>query len=106
MITNITKHNFEAEVVSSTQPIVIDVFATWCGPCQHMAPIFEELSKDLGNKYKFLKLNIDEDRELAIDYGISSVPTFVFIKNNDVVGKATGYMAKDALESKIKEFLG
>lgn len=106
MPTTVTKDNFQQEVVNSTMPIVLDVFATWCGPCIQMMPIVEELSKEHGSKYKFLKLNVDESRELAIQYGISSIPTFVFIKNNEVLGKETGYMSKEDLLAKIKEMLG
>jgi thioredoxin 1 len=102
----ITKDNFEKEVAQSSLPVVLDVYATWCGPCLQMAPIFEELEKEHGNKYKFAKLNVDEVREIAISYGVTSIPTFVFIKNNEVVGKETGYMSKDDLLTKIIEFLG
>ncbi len=102
----LTKENYEQEVVKSTLPIVLDVYATWCGPCLQMMPIVEELAKEQGNKYKFLKLNVDESRELAIQYGVTSIPTFVFIKNGNVLGKETGYMSKEDLLGKIKELLG
>lgn len=105
MATALTKENFEKEVTQSTQPIVIDIFATWCGPCQQMAPIFEELETEFGSKYKFLKLNVDESRELSIHYGVTSVPTFIFIKNNKIMGKETGYMSKDELVEKIHSLL-
>ena len=71
-----------------------------------MMPIVEELEKELGDKYIFGKLNVDEQRELAIKYGISSIPAFVFVKNNQVVGKAIGSMNKEALKTKIQESLG
>lgn len=106
MIVNITKHNFKQEIEQSTKPVVIEVYATWCGPCQHMTPIFEELEKEMGANYTFAKLNVDESREIAISYGVSSVPTFLFLKNNQVAGKEVGYMSKSDLESKIKELLG
>ncbi len=105
MIISINRHNFKQEVEQASKPVVIDVYATWCGPCQHMAPIFEELEKQYGDKITFAKLNVDESREIAISYGITSVPTFLFIKSNDVVDKAIGYMGKDDLESKIKQLL-
>jgi thioredoxin 1 len=82
------------------------VFATWCGPCQMMKPFFEELAKELGANYTFGQINVDESRELAIDFGVTSVPTFIFIKNNQVVAKETGYMPKDQLKAKISELLG
>lgn len=101
-IVSITRHNFKQEIEQATKPVVIDVYATWCGPCQHMEPIFEELEQTYGDKYIFAKLNVDESREIAIAYSITSVPTFLFINNNQVVDKAIGYMNKEELEKKIK----
>jgi len=102
----ITQENVEQEIVQSTKPIVLDVYASWCGPCQQMMPIVDELEQELGNKYKFAKLNVDEARDISIKYGVTSVPTFVFIKNNEVVGKETGYMSKEVLKEKIEAALG
>lgn len=101
MPISITPENFEKEVVKATKPVIIDVFATWCGPCQQMAPIFDELEKELGSKYTFAKLNVDEARELSIHYGVTTVPTFVFVQNNVVKGKESGYMDKEALQELI-----
>jgi thioredoxin 1 len=106
MVVSITKENYETEIEQSSLPVVIDFYATWCGPCQQMAPIFEELEKDFLNKYKFAKANIDEARDIAVKHSVSSVPTFVFIKNGSVVGKETGFMNKDAFKSKIESLLG
>ncbi len=106
MGVSITQENFEQEITQSTKPIVLDVYASWCGPCQQMMPIVEELEQELGSKYKFAKLNVDEARDISIKYGVTSVPTFVFIKNNEVVGKETGYMSKEVLKEKIEAALG
>jgi thioredoxin 1 len=105
-IISITQANFKKEVEESTLPVVIDVHAVWCGPCQQMAPIFDELEKELGRCYKFVKLNVDEARELSIKFGVTSVPTFLFIKNNALKGKEIGYMSKDQLQKKIVALLG
>ena len=105
MALMITNENVEQEINKSTLPVVLDVYATWCGPCQQMAPIFEELEKELGSKCKFLKLNVDEAREISIQYGITSVPTFVFIKDGEIKHKETGYMNKNDLRSKIENFI-
>lgn len=102
----ITKDNFEKEIVNSSLPVVLDVYATWCGPCLQMAPIFDELEQEYGSSYKFAKLNVDETREIAINYGVTAIPTFIFIKKNEVVGKATGYMSKEELLKMTQELLG
>lgn len=99
----ITKDNFEKEIAQSTLPVIIDVFATWCGPCQQMMPIFHELEQEMGTRYKFAKINVDEARELSIQYGVTSVPTFIFIKDNQVKAKETGYMSKEELIEKIED---
>ena len=94
MIISITKDNVESEVNNSKIPVVIDVYAPWCGPCQHMLPVFEELAKELEDKCKFVKLNVDEARDLSIQYSVTSVPTFIFIKNNEILCRETGYKSK------------
>jgi thioredoxin 1 len=106
MAISITKDNFEQEIVQATLPIVMDVYAVWCGPCQQMAPHFEALEKELKDSYKFAKLNVDEARDISIKYGVTSVPTFIFIHNNQVKGKVTGYMSKADLKARIEEYLG
>ncbi len=103
-IVSIKKENYKQEIADSDKPIILDIYATWCGPCIQIAPIFEELAREYGHLYKFAKLNVDESRELAIMYGVTSIPTFVFIKNNEVLGKETGYLSKEDLLGKIKSF--
>ena len=100
----VTSQTFEKEVLKASQPVVVDVFASWCGPCRMMAPVFEELSKEMTG-YTFAKLNIDEERDLAIQYNVSSIPTFLFIKDGKLVAKENGYMGKDALKAKIEAHL-
>ena len=105
MAQSVTSQNFEQEVTNSKLPVVIDVFATWCGPCKMMMPLFEDLSKEMSEQYKFLKLNIDEERDIAIQYNVSSIPTLLFVKDGKLVAKETGYMNKEALRSKIEGHL-
>ena len=104
-VIDVTQENFEKEVLNASLPVVIDVHASWCGPCQQMEPIFEELEKELRDMYKFIKLNVDEGRDLSIQYGVTSVPTFIFIKDKEVQGKETGYMNKQDLKEKITKHL-
>jgi thioredoxin 1 len=106
MALSITQDNFEKEIMQSSLPVVIDVYASWCGPCQQMMPIFHELTEELSSKYKFASINVDEARDISIKFGVTSVPTFIFIKNGQVVGKETGYMNKDVLRTKIESLLG
>jgi len=105
MPTIINKDNFEADIRASNMPIVIDVYATWCGPCQQMKPIFAELEKEFGDQCKFASLNVDEARDLSIMFGVTSVPTFIFYKNGQIHSKDTGYMSKEALKSRIQDFI-
>ncbi len=105
MAISITKDNFAAEIENESMPIVVDVYASWCGPCQQMAPHFDALEKELKDTYKFVKLNVDEARDLSIKYGVTSVPTFLFIQNNQVKGRVTGYMSKADLKARIEEYL-
>ena len=101
MAIEITNDNFKKEVEESSLPVVLDIYASWCGPCKQMEPIINELEKELGAKYKFTKLNVDQSRELAIKFGVTSIPTFLFIINGKVVGKETGYMSKDDFITKL-----
>jgi thioredoxin 1 len=105
MIITLNKSNIQKEVYDSSKPVVIDIYATWCGPCQHMKPIFEQLAQELNSLYTFAQLNVDEAREIAINLGISSVPTFVFMSQGKIVGKETGSMSKEDLKQKIQEYL-
>jgi len=87
---------------SRTKPLIVDVYAEWCGPCKQMAPAFEELAKELSSQYNFAKINVDEESDLATKYKIRSVPTILFIKDEKVVATKVGAMTKETLKSEIE----
>lgn len=96
----ITKSNFESEVLNSPIPVVVDFWATWCGPCRMIAPVVEEIAEEYEGTIKVGKVNVDEEPELASQFKIVSIPTIVLVKDGKVTAKAIGYMTKDRL---IKE---
>jgi thioredoxin 1 len=99
----LTVENFENEVLKSDKPVLVDFWATWCGPCRMIAPIIEEVANELSATLKVGKVNVDEQEELAIKFGISSIPTLLLFKNGEVVKKTLGYMPKDAVLKFINE---
>jgi len=101
----LNKDNFEKEVKESDKPIIVDYFATWCGPCMAMAPVFEELSKDYEGKLKFAKLNVEDNQELAGQFNIRGIPCLVMFNKGEEVDRIVGSLPKEALKEKIDEIL-
>lgn len=97
----ITKNNFTDEVMNSDIPVLLDFWATWCGPCRMISPIVKELSEKYSGKLKVGKVNVDEEAELASAFGITSIPTIVLIKNGKTVNSSIGFMTKDQLVKMI-----
>ena len=97
MEVKITKDNFEKEVMKSEIPVLLDFFATWCGPCKMIAPILEEIAKENAGKLKVCKTDVDEEPELASAFGVQSIPTIVAIKDGKVLNFAVGYRKKEDL---------
>ena len=100
----ITSENYN-EVISQSKPVVLDFWATWCGPCRKIAPIVEELAEAYSDQVIIGKVNVEEDDDLASKYGIRNIPTLLFIKNGEVIDKFVGAATKDVIEEKIKALL-
>ena len=93
--------NFQAEVLSSAEPVVVDFWAEWCGPCKMIAPSLEEIANEMAGKVKIAKLNIDENPELAAQFGVRSIPTLAIFKGGEVADIKVGAAPKTALASWI-----
>lgn len=98
---NITSKNFEEEVLKSSIPVIVDFWASWCMPCKMMSPVMDEIEKELNGKLKVCKVNIDEERDLAIKYEVMSIPTFLVFKEGKVVNKSVGVQDKKEIISLI-----
>ena len=102
MEITITKDNFEAEVLNSSVPVLLDFWATWCGPCRMIAPALEEIAAENAGKLMVGKVNVDEEMELAMRFGVTSIPLLVVMKDGKVVNKAVGAMPKARIEALFK----
>jgi len=104
-ISQLTDSNFESEVIDSKMPVLVDFWAVWCGPCKMIAPELEKLAAEKGEQLKIGKLNVDDNRETAMKYSISSIPTLLLFKNGEVVKKLIGVMSKEKILTEISSFL-
>lgn len=96
----LTKQNFEAEVLKSDIPVLVDFWASWCGPCMMLSPVIAELAEELEGKVKVGKVNVDEQNELAMQYRVASIPTLLLFKNGELANTSVGFMPKnDLIES-------
>ncbi len=101
-IMDIDDSSFEAEVVKSEKPAVVDFWAPWCGPCKAITPVLEDLAGTYGEQIKFTKCNVDDNPVTPGKFGIKAIPTLIFFKDGEVVDQITGMVAKSKLEDTIK----
>jgi thioredoxin 1 len=101
----LNQQNFDQEVMNSSEPVLIDFWAEWCGPCKVLSPLVEQLSEEYQGKLKVGKVNVDENNDLAMRYNVMSIPTLKFFKNGQIVGEIVGAAPRPTIEAEIKKHL-
>lgn len=101
-VISLNEKNFEEEVLKSEKTVFIDFWASWCGPCRMMSPVVDELAEEMGDSVKVCKINIDEEKNLAVQYNVMSIPTFIVLKNGREVNRSVGVQDKEELKNMLK----
>jgi thioredoxin 1 len=104
-VTEVTDNNFQAEVLESDVPVLVDFWAPWCGPCRMVAPVVEEIAKERGDALKVVKLNIDDNNETAIKFNVMSIPTLIVFNHGEVAKTVIGAYPKKRLEAELEPAL-
>ena len=105
MAKEFTTQNFKKEVLESKNPVLVDFWAEWCGPCRMITPIIEELYEDFKDKAVIGKVNVDSESDISSEYGITSIPTLLFFKDGEIVDKHIGSASKSQLEEKLNSLI-
>ena len=102
-ILNVTSENYESEILKSEKTVLIDFYADWCGPCKMMSPVIDEIAEEMKETVKVGKINVDENQDLAMEYGVMSIPTIVVLKNGEVQKTFVGVTDKEEIKHAINE---
>ncbi len=105
-MNEVTSEQWKQQVLNSDKPVFVDFWAEWCGPCRMVSPIVEELSKEYEGKVNFVKVNVDQNRDLASKYKIFSIPTLALFRNGEVVAQAAGASSKESIRNYIDKNIG
>ena len=105
MAIAVNDSNFEEVVLKSAQPVLVDFWAEWCGPCKMLAPVFQEVANEFEGKADFYKIDIDASLDIARQFSVSTVPTVIIFRNGEPIERLVGFMPKENLASKIKEYI-
>ena len=101
----VTADSFQEEVLGADRPVLVDFYADWCGPCKALAPVIEELSDELGDQLKIVKLDVDQNNELSLQYGVQSIPTMVIFKDGEEADRLVGFLPKGQLKEQLESHL-